>query len=195
MKNVEVEALMTFKYSPNGFDTRIVEQGLEFEVTEVLAKKLTAGDPPRARRLSEPRKGEIVPDEIVEEEELVIEEVFEEEELPIEEEVELPFSELEDVEINGELIEENEVVEEFGGEYENFPAYKSIIDLDELKDIINKASKKDDEIELGPKFSALRKGGAWYNVYNKVTDEVENETGMKMNDKMAEFVYELYLKK
>jgi len=195
MKEVEIEALMTFKYSPNGTGIEVAPKGLEFMVSEKLAKKLTAGDPPRAKYLDESNKKE----EIVELVEEIVEEIVEEptveDILGSDDEVEIDLSFEDDaVEINGELIEEGEQVEEKVGKYEDFPAYKTIVELDELKEIIEKADKKQDEVELGAKFVALRKGGAWFNVYNKVTDEVENEKGMKLDDKLAEFVYELYLK-
>ena len=206
MKEVEVEALMTFKYSPNGSRLRIVEKGLEFFVSERLAKKLTAGDPPRAKYLDESNapNEEIVEDEevvvneeleptIVEEE--VVEEIVEDEKDEDDVEIDLSFDDDQEVEINGELVEEGEKVEEHKGDYVDYPSHKTIVELDELKSIIEKADKKEDEVELGPKFTALRKGGAWFNVYNKVTDEVENGKGMKLDEKMAEFVYELYTQK
>jgi len=195
MKEVEIEALITFKYSPNGTGVKIAPKGLEFMVSEKLAKKLTAGDPPRAKYLGEvddKAEDEIAEEEIIEDEpttEEVVEEIVDNEEM----EIDLSFDE-EPVEINGELVDEDEKVEENTGDYEDFPAYKTIVELDELKAIIKNADKKDDEVELGAKFVALRKSGAWFNVFNKVTDEVENKTGMKLDDAMAEFVYELYLK-
>jgi hypothetical protein len=90
MKMVEIEALMTFKYSPNGSHLRTVQKGLEFEVTEKLAKKLTAGDPPRAKYLGDEAKKE----EIVEEESILVEEIEEvveevEEEVVSEDEIDL----------------------------------------------------------------------------------------------------------
>lgn len=193
MKEVEIEALMTFKYSPNGSHIRIVEKGLEFFVSERLAKKLTAGDPPRAKYLDENNKKEETIEEAIEEtiEEPTVDDILENDD---EVEIDLSLDDAEVVEINGEEVEEGEKVEEHTGDYEDFPSYKTIVELDELKEIIEKADKKADEVELGSKFIALRKGGAWFNVYNKVTDEVENEKGMKLDDKMAEFVYELYLK-
>tara|TARA_R110002167_G_scaffold113275_1_gene286181 strand:+ start:834 stop:1307 length:474 start_codon:yes stop_codon:yes gene_type:complete len=96
-KEILVEALEVFKFSPNGWDNKLTEIGQEFYMSETIALSLKGLNPPLVAILGE-FKPEVFHEDIIEtkEEELAVEEAEQVEALAIA--VDVDENPLEDIE-------------------------------------------------------------------------------------------------
>ena len=153
------------KYSPNGWDNALAVKGDEIYLSERAVKGLMDLDPPLVALIDE----DFTPKVFHKEEDVIVAEI---EEIAVVETEETAVAEAET-----ELAIAVEAEEE-------------IVSLEDLEKIIDDAPDGADEIEIDIMYKAVQKSGKWYNIFK--LDEKVNGKGIA-RDKVAKFVYDLYL--
>ena len=94
---------------------------------------------------------------------------------------------VEDVVVDEVELEEEAILE---AQIEEQLATEELVSLDELEKAVEDAEDGADVIELGLFYKAVQKSGKWYNIFKD--EEKMNDKGVA-RDKVAKFVYDLYL--